>query len=284
MVDDVRLGYYCGSLPKLSSVEVNRETSGAIYGYLGTLRFSFHKDNRYLHVQIKDYVQLLCDTFDLDLRKGIVRSVEFGTVVDAHFPPGVVLDALIRSPHKKTLSVESSAGVLESKYFVNSYLRAKFYDKGAERRAKKKMQNMSQEFRHPLRYEVQILRGLARHLGMHEVRLSDIMQRGVYRGLMNLWYEQYHAVEKKVAPEIPALLSLDGVKDIKQYFGHLGTTNPLAVSNALSLIQLSEYNSRKKRDMRNCIQELSRPQYCHSGDVIARLDEEVQNAYDKYWD
>ena len=240
MYDKVRMFLpRCRDMPDISqyleSVGEKTSSKGEIstYGFIGGLKVTqfiggyvvggslsrfFYPSNIWplSHYSTKDAIEKLSDCLHLDMSEANVTSLEFGTQFPMIKPVRTYLDKLGDMP--KRIRIQGSPNALYYQGTAKT-IRARqrqvlaFYDKLQD--AKSKGLEIPPGFGNAnlLKYELRLNGGLAKQIGVEEVKASTLSDKAFFKKLLKMWSDEYFTISKHKTMKTEFMAEIKNPKD-----------------------------------------------------------------------
>lgn len=240
MYDKVRLFLpKCRGMPDISQYleSVGEKTSStgeiSIYGFVdglkvtqfmggyevsGSLARFFYPSNIWplSHHTTKDAIEKLSDSLHLEMSEANVSKLEFGTNFIMAKPVRVYLEKLGDMPKKARVQ-----GNVDTLYYqgIAKTIRARqrkvlaFYDKLQD--AKSKGLEIPPGFGNAnlLKYELRLNGGLAKQIGVEEVKASTLSDKAFFKKLLKMWSDEYFTISKHKTMKTEFMAEIKNPKD-----------------------------------------------------------------------
>ena len=200
----------------LDGLKVTQFIGGYVVG--GSLSRFFYPSNIWplSHYSTKDAIEKLSDCLHLDMSEANVTSLEFGTQFPMIKPVRTYLDKLGDMP--KRIRIQGSPNALYYQGTAKT-IRARqrqvlaFYDKLQD--AKSKGQEIPPGFGNAnlLKYELRLNGGLAKQIGVEEVKASTLSDKAFFKKLLKMWSDEYFTISKHKTMKTEFMAEIKNPKD-----------------------------------------------------------------------
>ena len=200
----------------LDGLKVTQFIGGYVVG--GSLSRFFYPSNIWplSHYSTKDAIEKLSDCLHLDMSEANVTSLEFGTQFPMIKPVRTYLDKLGDMP--KRIRIQGSPNALYYQGTAKT-IRARqrqvlaFYDKLQD--AKSKGLEIPPGFGNAnlLKYELRLNGGLAKQIGMEEVKASTLSDKAFFKKLLKMWSDEYFTISKHKTMKTEFMTEIKNPKD-----------------------------------------------------------------------
>ena len=303
MFDSVGLSYI-GDVQEcekhLSNLDekTNRESGEIVtYGLLGNMRVKIRGDFLSVYGSIPRYLlgsnltslsrkatqecmNKLSDEIHLDMKEAQVFRLDIANNLILENEISSYLSCFGNSRHYKKDTYDQSSVI-----YRNSKRTAEFYNKARETRAKKKEIPEFLADQHILRYELQLKKRVKTQLKRNEVKGSMLYDRDFFHQIVNLWQNEYYAIEKlnnvKLIPEVRDMLTK---QKLINYLALRGLKNELGEKAFLDMLEQEKGNFKSERQfyrLKNAVKELSKvPELIEPSEAIRELDKKIKQVAD----
>ena len=200
----------------LDGLKVTQFIGGYVVG--GSLSRFFYPSNIWplSHYSTKDAIEKLSDCLHLDMSEANVTSLEFGTQFPMIKPVRTYLDKLGDMP--KRIRIQGSPNALYYQGTAKT-IRARqrqvlaFYDKLQD--AKSKGLEIPPGFGNAnlLKYELRLNGGLAKQIGVEEVKASTLSDKAFFKKLLKMWSNEYFTISKHKTMKTEFMAEIKNPKD-----------------------------------------------------------------------
>ena len=200
----------------IDGLKVTQFIGGYVVG--GSLSRFFYPSNIYplSHHSTKDAIEKLSDCLHLDMSEANVTSLEFGTQFPMIKPVRTYLDKLGDMP--KRIRIQGSPNALYYQGTAKT-IRARqrqvlaFYDKLQD--AKSKGLEIPPGFGNAnlLKYELRLNGGLAKQIGVEEVKASTLSDKAFFKKLLKMWSDEYFTISKHKTMKTEFMTEIKNPKD-----------------------------------------------------------------------
>ena len=200
----------------LDGLKVTQFIGGYVVG--GSLSRFFYPSNIWplSHYSTKDAIEKLSDCLHLDMSEANVTSLEFGTQFPMIKPVRTYLDKLGDMP--KRIRIQGSPNALYYQGTAKT-IRARqrqvlaFYDKLQD--ANSKGLEIPPGFGNAnlLKYELRLNGGLAKQIGVEEVKASTLSDKAFFKKLLKMWSDEYFTISKHTTMKTEFMAEIKNPKD-----------------------------------------------------------------------
>ena len=200
----------------LDGLKVTQFIGGYVVG--GSLSRFFYPSNIWplSHYSTKDAIEKLSDCLHLDMSEANVTSLEFGTQFPMIKPVRTYLDKLGDMP--KRIRIQGSPNALYYQGTAKT-IRARqrqvlaFYDKLQD--AKSKGLEIPPGFGNAnlLKYELRLNAGLAKQLGVQQVKASTLSDKAFFKKILKMWSDEYFTISKHKTMKTEFMAEIKNPKD-----------------------------------------------------------------------
>lgn len=200
----------------IDGLKITQFMGGYVVG--GSLSRFFYPSNIWplSHYSTKDAIEKLSDCLHLDMSEANVTSLEFGTQFPMIKPVRTYLDKLGDMP--KRIRIQGSPNALYYQGTAKT-IRARqrqvlaFYDKLQD--AKSKGLEIPPGFGNAnlLKYELRLNGGLAKQIGVEEVKASTLSDKAFFKKLLKMWSDEYFTISKHKTMKTEFMAEIKNPKD-----------------------------------------------------------------------